>query len=114
VLEMIDNSLPNGCTDTLLPFTQLCHALRVCEGPQVILGLLCISICGTASIPLVEKVVWLDGIDVLTHKLETVADLGDSECLQLVRADLSEKLEYFNPSKGREESVAQLTSLTFM
>ncbi len=78
------------------------------------LGLLCISLWGEASIPLVQEVVWLDGIVVLTHKLETVTDSGDSECIQLVRADLSHKLEYVNPSKGRGESVAWLTSLTFM
>ncbi len=101
VLEVIDNTLPNGYTDAFLPFTQLCHALRVCEGPQAMLRLLCISLWGTASMPLVEQVIWLDGVAVLTHKLETVTDFGDSECIQLIKADLSQKLEYVNPMKGR-------------
>ncbi len=105
LLEVIDDTLPNGCTDAL-PFSQLCHALWVCDGPQAMLGPRCISLWGTASIPLVEDVVWLDGVAVLTHKREIVADLGDSECIQLVRADLSQKLEYVNPGKVSGESVA--------
>ncbi len=65
------------------------------------LCLLCISLWGTASIPLVEEVIWLDGVAVFTHKLETVTDFLESECIQLVRADLSEMLKHVNPSKGR-------------
>ncbi len=65
------------------------------------LGLLCISLWGAASISLVEVIVWLDGVAVLTHKHEIVTDLRDSECIKLVRADLSQILEYVNPSKGR-------------
>ncbi len=65
------------------------------------LGLAYISLWGTASIRLVEQVVWLDGIVVLTHKFDIVIDFRDSECIQLVSADLSQKLEYVNPSKGR-------------
>ncbi len=111
---MIENTLPNGCTDALLAFTQMCHALRACEGPQAMLCLLCIFLWGAASIPLVEQIVWLGGVAVLTHKHEIVADLGDSDFLQLIRADLSEILEQVNPSKGRGESVTLLTSLTLM